>query len=192
LERIVADARRAWAKALFLALPGADSRDRAAAALEGVASAMRDDAKVVDAFFRDPAIPKSVQGDAFSSLFAGGDKNDAAIFSRFARLIVKKGRMPLVPEIAAAFRDLLDRDRGVVRMDLCSARPLAGTSIEGIIGAWKKATGARDVVIRASQDPALLGGFILRTGSVRYDWSTAGRFKRLSQDLSRPLEADLE
>ncbi len=181
----MADGRRAWANALFRALTDEDSRDRAAIALERLAEALGGEG---EAFFLDPAVPMASRTEVLASLFEGGKPESARLFARFADLLVEKRRVLLVPAIAVVFRSILDRERGIVRMDIVSARALSQPSLDGIGKAWKKALGARDVVIRVSQDPALLGGFILRTGSVRYDWSTAGRLKRLRQELSRPLE----
>ena len=57
---------------------------------------------------------------------------------------------------------------------------------------WKAETGAASVILETKTDSALLGGFILRAGSVRYDWSTAGRIGRLGRELARPADASRE
>jgi len=188
----VADSRRAWATALLRALPDDASRELAALALEGAAAALGGGSGGdVEAFFRDPAVPRAAKAEALASLYpsAGGKGGDEArqVFSRYVALIVEKGRVPLIPAIAETFRAFLDRERGIVRLDIASARDLGESTLGRIAEAWKRASGAGKVEVRASLDPALLGGFILRTGSVRYDWSTSGRFKRLGRELSRPL-----
>jgi len=190
----VADSRRAWATALLRALPDDASRELAARALEGAAAALEGDSgRDVEAFFRDPAVPRDAKAGAIASLYASAGKNGAAgdearqVFSRYAALIVEKGRVPLIPAIAETFRAFLDRERGIVRLDISSARDLGEATLGRIAEAWKQASGAGKVEVRATLDPALLGGFILRTGSVRYDWSTSGRFRRLGRELSRPL-----
>lgn len=183
----MADARRAWSGAIYAALGGEDARAKAALALEESAGALEDPR--VDAFFRDPAVPKTARAGILASLYrdAGADEASLGIYSRFAALLIEKGQVQLLPAIAAVFRARLDGDLGLVRMDLSSARPLPASVLERIETAWKAASGAKSVLISVSEDPALLGGFILRTGSVRYDWSTAGRLKRLGRVLSRPL-----
>jgi len=190
----VADSRRAWATALLRALPDEASRESAARALEGAAAALvGGSGGYVEAFFRDPAVPRDAKAEALASLYAAaagsGPDGDGArkVFSRYVALIVEKGRVPLIPAIAETFRAFLDRERGIVRLDIASARDLGESTLGRIAEAWKRASGAGKVEVRASLDPALLGGFILRTGSVRYDWSTSGRFKRLGRELSRPL-----
>ena len=183
----MADARRSWSGALYAGLKAEDARSKAAVALEGAAGALHE--PKVDAFFRDPAVPKAARADILTSLYkdAGADAASLAVYARFATLLIEKGRVQLLPAIAAVFRARLDEDLGLVRLDLCSARPLPAPVLARIGEAWKAASGARSVLIGTSEDPALMGGFILRTGSVRYDWSTAGRLKRLGRVLSRPL-----
>lgn len=179
--------------ALLEALPDDASRELAARALEGAAAALEGSSGGdVAAFFRDPAVPRDAKAEALASLYAASDGGTAGgeapkVFSRYAALLVEKGRVPLIPAIAEIFRAFLDKERGIVRLDISSARDLGEATLGRIAEAWKQASGAGKVEVRASLDPALLGGFILRTGSVRYDWSMSGRFRRLGRELSRPL-----
>lgn len=207
----MADSRRAWAKALFLVLgrdaspeAAAEARERAAVALEAAAAVIGGqasgaqgaslpgagrDAGAAAAFFFDPAIPKEARVEALSALYGGVGPDEARLsYGRFVGLLVEKGRVALVPAIARSYRGLLDREAGIERASLTSARPLPPETVENIREAWKKASGASKVEFTVVQDPALLGGFVLRTDSVRYDWSVAGRIRRLGQELSRPLE----
>lgn len=209
----MADSRRAWAKALFLALGEGVEPDRAEAAreiaalaLEAVSAVLKGaaaapararaagmDAARAEAFFLDPAIPREAKAEALASLYGeGGPKEGREVFARFAAFLVEKGRVGLIPAIARSYRLLLDRESGIERAELLSARPLPEATVSGIADAWKTASGANRVELRIVQDPALLGGFILRTDSVRYDWSVAGRFKRLGQELSRPINEGRE
>lgn len=183
----VPDARRAWAEALYAALPDDQARSKAALALEEAAHTLKDTR--VDAFFRDPAVPKTSRAQVLSSLYAdaGADPSSLAVFSRFAALLLEKGGVQLLPAVAAVFRARLDKELGLVRLELSSARPLPPAVLRRIEEAWKASSGATAVLIHESLNPSLMGGFILRTGSVRYDWSTAGRLKRLGRVLSLPL-----
>jgi F-type H+-transporting ATPase subunit delta len=168
-------------------MPDDASREASALALEGAAAALAGpEGASVEAFFRDPAVPKSIRAGALAALYGGGTAA-AAAFGRFASLLVEKDRIGLLPEVARTFRSFLDAERGVARLDIASARELGAQALERIGAAWKAAFGAREIVLTTRKDPALLGGFVLRTGSVRYDWSTAGRARRLAKELSRPL-----
>lgn len=206
----MADSRRAWARALLDAMPDGEARGRCAAALEAGAAVLgregpgRESAR---AFFKDPALPRAAKAEALAALFpkaavggpgkagAAGPASDggsapdpaAAAFGRFASLLVGKGRARLLPEIAAAYRAIMDAEAGLVRIELASARPLAPEAAEAICSAFAAELGKPRFVLEASQDPALLGGFVLRAGSVRYDRSAAGRLERLRRELARPL-----
>jgi F-type H+-transporting ATPase subunit delta len=185
----VADSRRAWARALFLALPAGSARESSARALEDAARILGSDAEVA-AFFGDPAVSKEHKSQALASLYgeAPSDKAGAAIFGQFVGLLVESKRIELLPAIALAFRTILDGEDRVARIELCSARPLSAEILGEIKEVWRSVSDARQVLVSETIDPELLGGFVLRAGSVRYDWSTKGRLERLRKRLSQPLE----
>lgn len=186
------DSRRAWARALFLALPagpaGEGAREAAARALEDASRVLDSDAA---AFFADPAVPNKRKSESLALLYGepGPGGAGAAVFGRFAALLVEGKRISLIPAIALAFRSILDVEDGVARIELSSARPLSAGKLGEIKDAWRSVSGARQVLVSETIDPELLGGFVLRAGSVRYDWSTKGRLERLRKKLSQPLES---
>lgn len=204
----MADSRRAWALALLRAMPEGEARERCAAALEAGASVLgREGAGGAGAraFFLDPSLSRAEKAEALASLFpragaagagpaagvvaAAGAEPDpgAAAFRRFAALLVERRRSALLPGIAAAYRALLDAEEGLVRVELVSARPLAPEAAEAIGAAFAAGLGKRRFALQATRDPALLGGFVLKAGSVRLDRSAAGRLERLRRELARPL-----
>lgn len=188
--RAVGDSRRAWARALFLALPaGEGAREAAARALEDASRILGSDAEAA-AFFADPAVPKEKKAESLALLYgeARPDDRGASVFGRFAALLVEGKRIDLIPAIALAFRSILDGEDGLARIELSSARPLSAGRLGEIKDAWRSVSGARQVLVSETIDPGLLGGFVLRSGSVRYDWSTKGRLERLRKKLSQPLE----
>ncbi len=205
------DSRRAWARALFAALPEAADRERCLLALEASARALAPGAGTgAESFFEDPVVPKEAKAEALASLFpppsgtppagtlpaapgtgspAGAGRDPAAaVYSRFAALLVEKRRLALLPAIADVYRGLLDRENGVVRVTVRSARPLPAATLERIGVTHAAEVGARRAIVSSSVDPALLGGFTLLAGNVRGDWSIAGRLARLRGELSRPLD----
>lgn len=185
----MADSRRAWARALFLALPAGPSREAAALALEAAAKVLGSEPEA-EAFFHDPLVPRAEKASALSLLYGGGrpEEAGAAVFGRFASLLVEEGRVELLPAIAFAFRSILDGEDSIARVELRSARPLGAEALEEFKKVWSAETGARQVLVSETTDSSLLGGFVLRSGSVRYDWSTKGRLERLRKKLSQPLE----
>jgi len=186
----VGDSRRAWARALFLALPAGPAREAAARALEDASRVLGSDADAA-AFFADPAVSKEQKSESLALLYGAARPGEAgaAVFGRFVSLLVEGKRIDLIPAIALVFRSILDGEDSVARIELSSARPLRAEKLGEIRDAWSSASGARQVIVSETTDPELLGGFVLRSGSIRYDWSTKGRLERLRKKLSQPLES---
>lgn len=88
-------------------------------------------------------------------------------------------RLRFLPEVVAAFRDLIDEREGMVRgrVELpaaASAKQLEamGTALEGVVGARVELEG----VVR----PELLAGFVVRLGSRVYDGSLRTQLDRFA------------
>ena len=182
------DRRRAWARALFLAAPEPESRAAIADALEGLRGAVERD-RAVRNFLADPSLPKSAKVSVISSALGGADGGETgrAVFGRFCSLIVEKGRTSLLPQIARSYGELRDADEGIARLDVEAARSMADEALQRIARAWTLYTGVKSTRASARVSPGLIAGYRLRAGSLRIDYSIAGRLKRLQAELARPL-----
>lgn len=178
------DRRRAWAKALFLAVPDSASRGAFADAFAGLRAATAEGR--IGSFLSDPTTPKAAKVQILAAAYSGPAAG-AAVFDRFCALIVDKGRIGLLPQIAASFGELRDADEGIARLEIEAARAMADEALERIAQAWTKYTGARTTSASVRVTPALIAGYRLRAGSLRIDYSIAGRLERLRRELARPL-----
>jgi len=97
-------------------------------------------------------------------------------------LLAKSGKMNLVNELSAAFRERLLSHQNVVRADVTSAAPLTPEKTKALEESLSKVTGKK-VEISASVDPDLLGGVIARIGSTVYDGSVKTQLQRMRQEL---------
>ena len=183
------DRRRAWARALFLAAPGRGSRAACADALEGLRAAVEGDKRIGN-FLSDPSVAKAdktmVLGAAYSSAGADGPEGQA-VFGRFCSLIVDKGRIALLPQIARSYGEFRDADEGTARLEIEAAREMADAVRERIAAAWTVYTKAKSTSASVRVNPALIAGYRLRAGSLRIDYSIAGRLERLKREFARPL-----
>jgi F-type H+-transporting ATPase subunit delta len=182
----VPDRRRAWARALYLAAPDGESRAAIAEALEGLRAAVEGDRPVRN-FLSDPSIAKSAKAEVIGSAYGGSSKGGAAVFGRFCELIVEKGRTPLLPQIARSYGELRDSEEGIARLDVEAAREMADEALERISKAWTVYAGVKTTQGRVRVNPSLIAGYRLRAGSLRIDYSIAGRLERLRRELARPL-----
>jgi F-type H+-transporting ATPase subunit delta len=190
----VSDRRRAWARALYEAAPDSEGRAAFGDALDGIAAAMRSD-RGVHEFFEDPSAPRRRKRELLESALparaagagAGGADGAAAVFGRFCGLLADKGRIGLVPHIARSYRAIRDADEGIARVEVESVREAAAETLDGLARAWAAYTGAKSAVATGRVNSDLIAGYRLTAGSLRIDYSLAGRLERLRRELARPL-----
>lgn len=97
-------------------------------------------------------------------------------------LLAKTGKLNLVPELDASYRERLLSHQNVVRADVTSAAPLSPEKTKALEESLSKVTGKK-VEISAGVDPDLLGGVVARIGSTVYDGSVKTQLTRMRQEL---------
>ena len=90
------------------------------------------------------------------------------------------GRVDLLPDVAAAYGELLDRAEGVVKAEVTAAVPLQAADTQAIGDALSKLL-KKKVEIKPAVDPSLLGGFVAKVGNYRVDLSLKTKLDGLSQ-----------
>jgi F-type H+-transporting ATPase subunit delta len=93
-------------------------------------------------------------------------------------LLVERGKVDRLPAVAAEYRRLLNRERGIVEAVATSALALNAKEIKALNAKLAKMTG-RIVDLRVEVDPELIGGLTVRVGDTLYDASVRGRLERL-------------
>lgn len=184
------DRRRAWARALFLAAPDRESRAAYAEALEALSAAIDSDARFRE-FLIDPSAKKSAKASILASAMGiaaeSAKGSGQAVFERFCALIVEKGRTHLLPQVARSYGAMRDADEGIARLEVEAAREVDPAALARIAQAWNSYSGVKTTRTRVRINPALIAGYRLRAGSLRIDYSIAGRLERLRRELARPL-----
>lgn len=71
-------------------------------------------------------------------------------------------------------------ERGVLLADVASAREIANETFETITNYLRKKTGAKDVHLRTTVDPALLGGVRIETPDERLDSTLRHKLNQLT------------
>jgi len=97
-------------------------------------------------------------------------------------LLAKTGKLNLLPDMAASFRERLLAHQNIVRADVTSAAALSPEQTRALEESLSKATGKK-VELSVSVDPALLGGVVARIGSTVYDGSVKTQLQRMRQEL---------
>ena len=106
------------------------------------------------------------------------------LVSNFVRLLMDKGHLGRLGELAATYNALADIEKGLVRARLTSAAPLDETEIEAVKTSLRRFSG-RQVELTVEQDPGLIGGIVARLGDLVIDGSVRTQLGRLAASLER-------
>ena len=176
MARLTTAARR-YAEAAFELADRDDSHDRWATDLALAAGVVADAriAGVVD----NPSIALARREETLAQVL--GEHLARPAFN-LIRLLDVRGRLGLLPAIAAEFGRALDRRRGVVAATVASATALEPDEASALGRRLEEMTG-RTVRLAASVDPALIGGLTVRVGDRLIDASVRGRLERLRDRL---------
>jgi F-type H+-transporting ATPase subunit delta len=101
----------------------------------------------------------------------------------FIRLLVEKDRLPLLPEIRAVYEAMRAEAERTVEAEVISAKPLTSEQ-EQRIAEMLRARLNREVELRATTDPSLIGGVVIHAGDLVIDASAQGQLDRLAAALS--------
>jgi F-type H+-transporting ATPase subunit delta len=97
-------------------------------------------------------------------------------------LLAERGRLGLLPSLAAILGDMADEDLGVTRVRVTSAQELSDGYRDRLRRTIEEATGKR-VILDVTVDPSLIGGLVTEIGDRVIDGSLRGRLARLAEVL---------
>lgn len=109
----------------------------------------------------------------------------AKISDALARIIgiaAENRRLNCLPAIIAALREMMAEYKGELTVDVVSAAELTAAQMKKIGEILKKQFG-RAVELRVTQDPELIGGIVIRAGSLMIDGSVRTQLDKLARVL---------
>ena len=98
------------------------------------------------------------------------------------RLLAKRQRLRLLPEISDRVMALVDERNGVVRAKITSAKGLSSSYVNQLVDELERATGHK-VLIDQKQDPSLIAGVVTQVGDNTIDGSIQGRLAEFERQL---------
>jgi F-type H+-transporting ATPase subunit delta len=114
----------------------------------------------------------------------------AAIGSQVSRpvlnlivLLLRRGRIELLPRVAQEFARLDDLDKQVIHATATSAAPMGPDEVRALTARLEQLSGGR-VELTTEVDPGILGGVVVRLGDRLIDGSVRGRLERLRSKLA--------
>jgi F-type H+-transporting ATPase subunit delta len=145
------------------------------------------DLQTVGAVFSNPevlgllenaTVPAAAKEDVLQRTLAGV----SPLALNFARLLVRRRRYSLAPQVADDFRALADEYLGIAHAEVTTVVDVDDNEKRLIAERLSQITGKKvDVQIRI--DPSILGGMIARVGDTLIDGSTRTRLQALRRRL---------
>ena len=101
---------------------------------------------------------------------------------RFCKQLLKKNRVGVLPEIAAAFRDLMDQEKDKQQVSIISAKIIDSSAREDLQTQLQEIL-KRPVDVSFKEDPLLIAGIQIRIGSKVYDSTVKGQLQKMRAQL---------
>lgn len=135
------------------------------------------------AVFETPMVlPRKKRALVTALCHAGGGVEGEV--ERLLLLLADRDRLMLLGDVAAAYVSrAMDADKAV-EAAVTTAEPLAEDKRAALAQALSRSTG-RNVSVRASVDPGLVGGMVARVGSLVFDASILRQLERMREQLLR-------
>ena len=173
-------ARRAYARRYSQAVFGIalekKELDRWQSDLKKIASLVEDASLV--AVLQSPKVPFDAKTGLLSERL--GDVNPLAL--NLVYLLLARGRLGMVADIAAEYQRLLNSHRGIDQAEVATAVPLSDEDRQRLAEQLGAITGKR-VVVEAEVDSSLVGGVMARVGGKLLDGSTRSKLRALKREL---------
>ena len=160
---------RTYARALFEAAKDA-----------GRVDVVRDELVMfVGAVDEVPELRALIRNPALDAVLEGSDE----LLRNFVRLVTEKGRAAQLAEIAREYEALVAADEQILSVELRTAYELSDDEASSIVKQIEQASGRRVEAAR-TVDRDMIGGLVLKAGSLEVDSSVRGRLDRLRRDLA--------
>ena len=132
-------------------------------------------------FLASPAVDRTAKHGVIEKLLAriGGSE----VVRNFLFVVIDHQRAYILPEMIAAFQEVVRRREGIAEAEVSSAVELSATQKAEFAFALEKLTGKR-IEAKYSLEPKLLGGAVVRIGDTIYDGSLRSRLNEIRARLT--------
>ena len=132
-------------------------------------------------FFEDPILTADKKNKVVDALFTD---RIHGVTHALLKLLVEKGREGLFLQVASAYTAMRDTQQGIVEAQVRAALPLSAEDEQKIAKGIEGMTGKK-VRLKATVDPEILGGLIIRVGDTVYDGSVLHKLGTLRGRLEQ-------
>lgn len=164
-----------YATALFELAEADKMLSQVADELQRIGS-MIDESSDLRRLLRSPVVSRDEQVGAMDALLKKAEISD--LTRRFVGLTARNRRLFALPDMIAAYKEMMAGRRGETTAEVLSAKALTKTQLAGIAESLTKAVGTK-VALVASVDPDILGGLVVKVGSRMIDSSLRTKLNRM-------------
>ncbi|MEO0973701.1 MAG: F0F1 ATP synthase subunit delta [Pseudomonadota bacterium] len=168
---------RPYARAAFDVASAAGALGPWLDALNIAAAAVTDG--TVQSLLDDPSRTPDGQAELLLSVYAERPADEAC---NFLRLLAANERLDALPDVAAQFADMKAAAEHTLEVEVVSVEPIDDAASAALSSALRTRLG-RDVQLRNTLDPEILGGVVVKAGDLVIDGSARARLDRLASAL---------
>lgn len=147
--------------------------------LQGVATLFTETPEVADAL-TNPLYPMDVKEKVMSDLVASMGVD--TVMGNFLNLLVQKKRAEILPEIADAYKTMVDDAKNISHGNVISAVELSDELKNNIQTVLEKLTGKK-VELTTKVDPSIIGGMVAKVGDLVLDGSIKTQLAGLKDSI---------
>ena len=173
---LTGSAARRYAEALLGLAPDEHTVGELRRSLEKVAPVFD---RVTVAGLRDPSVPMKDRVEALAS----GLRGEPEVMRSLLVLLLETDRIALVPQIALAFGDLVDRREGIAKARITTAVALDEAARRELVQRLERESG-RTLRATFAVDATLIGGAKVQIGDHLIDSSVRARLIALGRELA--------
>lgn len=107
---------------------------------------------------------------------------------KFIMLLVDRDRINYLPAVAHSYMELIYQTALIKKVELSTASEFTDSQKDALVEKLKKLIDAREIRLKTTVDPTLIGGFSIKTESKVIDFSV----KNLLQELAKHLDTVLK
>jgi F-type H+-transporting ATPase subunit delta len=168
-----------YAKAIFTIGQEQENYEEYNEVLQGVATLFTETPEVADAL-TNPLYPMDVKEKVMTDLVASIGVD--AVMGNFLNLLVQKKRAEILPEIAVAYKTMVDEVKNISHGNVISAVELNDELKNNIQSVLEKLTGKK-VELTTSVDPSIIGGMVAKVGDLVLDGSIKTQLAGLKDSI---------
>ena len=166
-----------YAQAVFEIASEAGELERWQSDLEKMVQIVKDED--IRRFLESPKI----HFEAKSKLLSEHMKGVNPLVLNLVLMLISRGRLNIIGEIAAEYKRLLKSSRGIELAEVTTAVPLSKEDEQKLARQLGRIVGKK-VEIKSDINPGIIGGFTARIGDRLLDGSTHGKLAALKKELA--------